>query len=96
MALLDTGFSDQLIIPSTAVLEADGVVPEPDDWIDARVADGRSVPAPLYFGAIELPDLAPVDGVCIIVMGDQYIIGRGIIDLFKVTLDHGERLIIEP
>ena len=32
----------------------------------------------------------------ITVLGDEYILGREILDLFEVTLDHGERVIVRP
>ena len=28
------------------------------------------------------------------VIGDEYIIGRGILDLFEITFDHGQRVIV--
>ena len=96
MALLDTGFSDQLAVPTSALEDEPALVGDPDTWVNVRVADGRSIAVPLFDGTIELPNLSTVEGASIMVMGDQYIVGRGILDLYKVTLDHGQRLIIEP
>ena len=96
MALLDTGFSDQLIIPSNVLENKPDLAKDPDTWVDVRVADGRSIAVPLFLGAIQLPRLSVVEGASIMVMGGQYIVGRGILDLYRVILDHGRQLIIEP
>jgi hypothetical protein len=30
------------------------------------------------------------------VMGDEYILGRRVLDRFEITLDHGQRVIVRP
>ncbi len=44
----------------------------------------------LKVGPEELADIH------ITAMGDEPIIGRGIISQFTVTLDHGQRIVVEP
>ena len=33
--------------------------------------------------------------VAAIQMGSMHVLGRGVIDLFKVTFDHGQRIVVE-
>ncbi len=92
LALLDTGFTGELVIPESVLFHL-GI---PDDHTDVEVADNRIIPAPAFLGAIEIIGLDPIPDVHITVLGDEYILGLGILDLYKVTFDHGERVIIEP
>jgi len=34
--------------------------------------------------------------VSAIVLGEEYLVGRKIVDRFAVTFDHGQRVIVEP
>ena len=96
MGLLDTGFSAQIIVPTNVLEEEPEFSETPDDYTDARLADGRIIHAPVFLANLEIGSLPPVVGITAIIMGDQYIRGRGIIDRFMVTLDHGDRVIVEP
>ena len=57
MALLDTGFSDQLVVPSSVLEDEPAIAGDPDTWVNLKVADGRSIGVPLFHGTIELPNL---------------------------------------
>ncbi len=92
-ALVDTGFDGEIIVPTTSLQTNIGREDGRTRW---QVGDRRVVPAPSYFGQLEISGLAPLGDVTCVALGDQYILGRGIIDLFKVTFDHGERLVVEP
>lgn len=92
LALLDTGFTGHLAIP-ISFLNAD--VGLPDGRIDWELADGSTIDAPIYLGTLEIVGLPPVP-VAITVLGNDYVLGRGVIDRFKVTFDHGQRVIVEP
>ena len=92
VALIDTGFSGDLIIPEA--LPPDNLGP-PDQRNLYRVADGRYVRAPLYFGNIQISSLPPLTDVSIGVMGERFLAGLGIIERYVMTLDRGERVIIE-
>lgn len=91
LALLDTGFTGHLAIP-TSLLNGDMGLP--DGRVDWELADGSTIDAPLYFGALEIGGLPPVPAL-ITVLGNDYVLGRGVIDRFKVTFDHGQRVIVE-
>ena len=91
-ALLDTGFTAELVVPEILLDQDIGF---PDEHVAVEVGDGRIVNAPIYLGNLEIHGLSTIQGITIIAMGDEFIIGRGIIDLFRVTFDHGARVILE-
>lgn len=92
-ALIDTGFTGNLVVPESLWTQELG---QADGRVNLIVADGGIVRAPVYLGSIELLGVPEISGLRITFMGDQYILGRGIIDRFKVTFDHGRRVILEP
>ena len=92
-ALIDTGFSSNLVVPEHLWNEELGRADGRANWV---LADGGTVQAPVYLGDIEILGTPVVARVAITFMGDEFILGRGIIDRFKLTLDHGQRIIIEP
>ena len=67
-----------------------------DGSINLIVADRCSVRVPVYLGYIELSGIPVISGIRVVFMGEEFILGRGIIDRFKVTFDHGQRIIVEP
>jgi hypothetical protein len=68
----------------------------PDGHFKLIVADGSSVEAPFCLGDIQLIGFPPITDVEIVCLGDEYIIGRGILDRFEIVLDHGRRVILRP
>ncbi len=97
-ALVDTGFTGSLVVPESWMEMKSWMemnLGAPDGRIRLRVADRRVARAPLYYGSLEIVDLAVLQDVTCAILGDRYIVGLEIISLFKVTLDHGERLTIE-
>lgn len=59
------------------------------------LADGTFVHAPVYLGRVEIIGLPPA-AATIVVVGNEYILGRRILDRFEITLDHGQRVIVGP
>ena len=90
-ALIDTGFTGHLVIPATW----EARLGRPDGYSRWTLADGTSVHAPIYLGSVEILGLTPTIAT-IVVMGDEYILGRRILDRYEITLDHGQRVIIRP
>jgi predicted aspartyl protease len=90
-ALLDTGFDGDVIFPIGSI-GADLAPNNETLWV---MADGSEVRAPLYIGRATLRDLGTIP-VTISVMGSEPLVGRNLIRHFMVTLDHGERLAVEP
>lgn len=89
-ALIDTGFDGFLAVPPGVL----GYGEPPDDYQSWAMADGTLVVAPLYLGTVHLGSLASVPAV-ITVLGGEPLVGRGVTDRFLLTLDHGERVIVD-
>ena len=91
LALLDTGFTWELVVPRDLLSEETGLPEEHADW---ELADGRVVDAPVYLGSLEIVGLPPITSVAVIALGTEYVLGRGVLDRFEVVFDHGERVIV--
>ncbi len=89
-AFLDTGFDGDIVIPP-GVIADEGA---PDKYFSWFLADGSRVRAPAYLGTVEVGSLGTF-GVAVTVLGDEPIVRRRVTDRFRVTLDHGRRLVIE-
>ena len=87
-ALLDTGFEGDMAAPPI-VFEGQ----EPEWYQRLTLAEGSEVVAPVYRATIQLGDFQP-DSVLVIAMGDEYLIGLGILNRFAVLFDHGERIVV--
>ena len=59
------------------------------------LGDGSLIEAKEYFGAIEIPGLGTSLPARITSLGDEFLIGRGVIDRFRVIFNHGQRIEIE-
>ena len=88
--LLDTGFDGDIAIPK-GMLTNGGI---PDGLLPWKLADESKVIAPAYIGKIRIGQMTPLP-VVVITLGDEPLIGQGIIKHFKITLDHGKRVIVE-
>ena len=92
LALIDTGYDGNLVIPTTWRSRL-GL---PDGRTSIELGDGSIVPgAPFYLGTLEIVGFYSTP-LRITVLGNEYILGRGVLDRFEITLDHGQRLIVRP
>jgi predicted aspartyl protease len=95
-ALIDTGFSGDIVVPVTEELKQSS----PDAYATWTMADGSEVMAPIFLGTIRFPeldeDVAEMVGVTVTVLGDAALIGQSILRRFRLTLDHGKQVILEP
>lgn len=92
LAFIDTGFDGFLMLPTNLM----GQLGTPDhiDWW--QLADGSFVAAPTYFGTIRfvgMDEFLPCD---IIVMGNEVVVGLDLVRRYLVTLERGQRVIMEP
>lgn len=89
-AFLDTGFDGDVVIPWDFVA-SDKV---PDGYLPWRLADGSEIITPVYVSTVELGRMGTFP-VVIAALGDEPMIGRGVIDRFSIVLDHGQRVIVD-
>lgn len=91
-ALVDTGFDDYLVVPTSLI----AALPYPWHRQRLQVADGAVIEVPAYPGTIELLDRPGPINAYIFALGDEYLLGLATLNHFKVTFDHGQRVIVEP
>lgn len=91
LALLDTGFTGHLAVPLSVLRDGIGL---PDGRSDWELADGSMIDAPTYLGSVEIVGFPPIPAT-VIFLGNENILGRGVLDRFKVTFDHGQRVVVE-
>ena len=60
LALLDTGFSGELIIPESVLGQDLGT---PDEHTDVELGDASIVDAPIYLGTLEIIGFPPIPHV---------------------------------
>lgn len=92
LALLDTGFSGDLVVPEDALPVNIG---PPDYPMLYRVADDRIASTGLFYGEVEILGIPPISRVSIGPLGSKYIIGLGIIERYTVSFVRGEGVIVE-
>lgn len=90
-ALLDTGFSGGIMLPSR-YLPDDALLSGYIDWV---LADHSTVRAPYYRCTVEIDGFRPFRSV-VTTMGDEVLVGVRVISRFYVLLDHGERVVVSP
>jgi predicted aspartyl protease len=95
-ALIDTGFSGDIAVPVTEELRAYHA----DAYATWTMADGSEVMAPIFLATIRFPELAEdvavLVGVTVTVLGDKPLICQSVLRHFRLTLDHGRQVILEP
>lgn len=89
-ALVDTGFEGDLAVPEA--MEIGAAPNEIQRW---ALADGSVVAAAVYYSIVQLGSFDP-GPARVAPLGEEVVVGRGIIDRYRVTFDHGERVIAEP
>lgn len=89
-ALLDTGFDGSIVL--TPKLFSNGQ--SPTKYVECKLADSSVIEVPIFIGFIRLGG-RKLNDVAILIMGDEPIIGRGVLNNFKITLDHGKKVILE-
>jgi len=89
-ALLDTGFDGDVAVPSDLLTAG-----QTDGHLRWTLADGSTILAPYYLGEVAVADMGPFP--CLITaLGDEPLVGRGVAEHFRITLDHGLTVAVEP
>ena len=89
-AFLDTGFSGILILPPNMVTNGK----PPDLYSNCQLANDSIIRIPTYIGSVKFWN-KKFSNITILAMGDEPIIGREVIKYFRITLDHGKKIILE-
>lgn len=89
-ALVDTGFDGDLVLPTGSIPASVA----PGGELLWALADAPEVLAPAYLGNVQLDTLGSFP-VVITVLGNEPIVGRGLTDRFRLTLDHGALIVVE-
>lgn len=92
IALVDTGFSGDLVVPEGSIPSYIG---PPNYPMTYRVADDRFTTTGLFYGELEIPGLSIIPRVSIGPLGSKYILGLGIIERYVVTFVRGQRIVVE-
>ncbi|MBT9158840.1 MAG: hypothetical protein AAGB97_01125 [Dehalococcoidia bacterium] len=90
-AYIDTGFDGYLIIPVRLAEQ----VGKPDYISRWEFGDGSLTEGQDYVGNVEIVGLPDNIEARITAIGNEFIIGRAIIDRYRLILDHGKRVQIE-
>lgn len=92
IALVDTGCDVALVVPEGLATN----LPPPLRARKMRTATGQVVVVPSYIGSIQIL-VAPsaIDGL-VIALGTEYLLGLPMLNQYRVTLDRGRRIIVEP
>lgn len=90
-AFLDTGFDGDVAVPPGLITDRE----PPDVYLPWRLADGSEIIAPAYLGTIKVGQIGSFPTL-VVALGDEILIGQGIAARFLITLDHGQKVIVEP
>ena len=88
---VDTGFDGGLTVSR-------GVIPDsipPFGTSEWKLADETEIQTPAYIARVTIGSLAPV-ATLVIVLGDDPLLGRDVIDHFSLHFNHGNQVIVEP
>jgi predicted aspartyl protease len=90
--LLDSGFEGFMAVP----IEVVASLPAPEYRQEAETVSGEFLAVPVWFGSAELADVPGAFDVRVIAIGDEFLIGLQTMNQFRITLDHGRRVLVEP
>jgi predicted aspartyl protease len=91
LAYVDTGFDGYLVIPATQT----SLLGQPQFFAPWELGDGSVVQAQEYRGDILVAGLGVTIPARITLLGEEYLVGRGVVDRLRMTFDHGQRLLLE-
>jgi predicted aspartyl protease len=91
-ALVDTRFDGHFVVPDSLI----GGLPQPSHLDRARMANGDIVVVAVFNGTVELVDEPWPIPALILALGNEYLIGIRTLIHFRVVVDHGQRVLVEP
>ena len=90
-ALIDTGFDGGFAVPPPLLQD----VGPPDGYALWKPVVGPPVLAPTYRATFQIGDFGSFP-VAVTALGEEILVGLEVISRFAVTLDHGQRVVINP
>jgi predicted aspartyl protease len=91
LAYVDSGFDGYLLVPA-----AQSVLFGPSQFSTSwELGDGSVVQAQEYRGEVQVVGLPLTVPARITFLGEEYLLGRGVVDRLRMTFDRGQRLILE-
>ncbi len=91
-ALVDTGFDGEVILPE-ALYSLLGV---PDSTTSILLPTGERTTPGAFDAEIELPGIEGRVPATALVLGGEFLVGLRIVQNYRVILDHGREVIVEP
>jgi len=92
LAYVDTGFDGGLIAPQKEALR----LGSPDEVISVELGDGSSSLALVYRAVITVDGLQGFQVLTsVLCLGNEYLLGREVIDKLRICFHHGERVEVE-
>jgi predicted aspartyl protease len=91
LAYADTGFEGGFTVPSTY---ADLLGIE-DMQTTVRTADGQEYQVATYLGQLTIVGIDEPLRVRFLTLGDEFLLGRRVLDRYRVTFDRGQQVIVE-
>jgi predicted aspartyl protease len=89
---VDTGFDGDVMLPPLRLPDN----AQPVASRSFRSADGRVLYLPAYSGLVQVEGIDRTLPTSISVGTEEVLIGRGVLDHFRVTFDHGREVVVEP
>lgn len=90
-AMLDTGFEGAIIVPSAFARNAG----TPKGYGVFTLADGSQTAGPAFTADVAVGPLGTFR-VEIVALGNECLLGLRVANRFKITLDHGREIVVEP
>lgn len=90
-APVDSGFDGGLLLPASLVHESE----TPVGRIRWKLADGSHTDVPVHFGRVDVAGFGSRPAL-ISILGDAPVLGRALLDDFRVVLERGRRVVLEP
>lgn len=88
--MLDTGFDGGIVIPKNLLNSS----LEPVRFLPWSLADDSEVLLPVFAGLVQIANFPPLKTI-IMPLGDEPLLGRNVMNNYKVIFDHGIKLIVE-
>lgn len=92
VALVDTGCDVHLVVPQSLI----ATLPPPIRERRMRTVSDEIVTVPLYLGLIQIREVDGSMWGLIVALGTEYLLGLPLLNHYRVTFDHGQRVIIDP